>query len=75
MSRKLLIVLLAVSLLFNLVFFLFAYLQKAAADEARLMAGQNRARAEQNETKFRQAMKEAERQTQLAIICRSETNK
>lgn len=75
MNRKLLIGLFVLSLFLNLVFFVFAYVQKAAADESRLEAFEQQTRAEENARKAMEAMKEAERQKQMAIICNSELAK
>lgn len=44
-KRPLIVILLVLSLLFNLIFFAFAYVQKVAADNARILANQNQQRA------------------------------
>ena len=82
MNRKLLIALFVLSLFFNLVFFVFAYVQKIAADAAKQEAISQKQRAlknemiaKANEEKSRLAMMEAERQAQLAIVCRAELEK
>jgi regulatory protein YycI of two-component signal transduction system YycFG len=82
MRKKILAILLALSLVLNVLFLVFALVQKAAADEARLHANESQLeandqamRAEINEKKVRQAQLEAERQAQLVVICNEERAK
>jgi hypothetical protein len=75
MSRKILIGSFVLSLFFNVALFVFAYVQKVAADEARMQAMQNEKHAIDNEMKAQQAQAEAERQVQRAIVCMHELEK
>jgi choline-glycine betaine transporter len=82
MSKKILAILLALSLVLNVLFFVFALVQKAAADESRLHANESQLQAKDqkalalaNEKKAMQAQIEAEHQSQLVAICRQELAK